>query len=100
MPNYAIAEDDMIVNVIVADTPVTAEAVTGLEAIEVQGGAPWIGWTLESEGWRSPRPFPSWDWDGTAWAAPVPYPADEAHYYWDEEQGDWTKYPVPEPVTE
>jgi hypothetical protein len=98
--DYAIVENDVVVNVIVADDQATAEALTGGEVMALTNGLPGVGWTLEAEGWRPPLPFPSWDWDGTAWAAPIAYPADEGHYYWDEEQGDWIEYVVPEPEPE
>lgn len=89
MTFFAIHDNAHIVNVIVADTQEVAEQVTGLSAIETTG-SPWIGWTLESEGWRPPAPFSSWVWGGSEWEAPVPMPAD-GDWYWDEDTLSWVE---------
>lgn len=96
MPNYAIHDGATVLNVIVADSLETAEQTTGLSALATDG-TPWIGWTMEVEGWRPPTPFPSWVWNNTAWEAPIPYPTDGGEYLWDEEQGDWAEVVEPEP---
>ncbi len=63
MPNYAIHDGNVVVNVIVADTPTIAQQVTGLNAIETTG-TPWIGWTRHKDGWRPPAPSDGeWEWD-------------------------------------
>jgi len=61
MPNYAMYQTDVIVNVIIADTKEIAQAVTGLSAIETSG-EPWIGWL--------------WDEAAQSWVAP-PEPEPE-----------------------
>jgi hypothetical protein len=104
MADFAIVNNGVVVNVIVADDEEIAEAVTGLDVLPVVGGVPGMGWTFEAEGWRQPAPFPSWEWDGSAWVAPIPYPSDGAAYAWDEEGGAWVEIilpdPEPAPVTE
>ena len=56
MPNYAIKDGSVIVNVIVADTKEIAESVTSLEAIEVTEEQPiGIGWTLINDEWQIPE---------------------------------------------
>ena len=93
MPNFAIHDGATVSNVIVADSQEVAESITGLSAIDVSDdGEPWIGWTMESEGWRAPSPYPSWVWGGSAWEAPVADPGDGS--YWDEDTLSWI---APEP---
>jgi hypothetical protein len=53
MPNYAIYKDNVILNVIVADSKEIAEKVTKYNAIETEGN-PWIGWTLIDGVWTEP----------------------------------------------
>lgn len=55
MNNYAIIENDQIVNVIVAESQETAAAVTGCLVMETNG-EPWIGWTLSGDAWIPPMP--------------------------------------------
>lgn len=87
MPNFAIYESNEIINVIVAESKETAELATGLNAIPATNGL-WIGWTLEEEGWRSPKPYPSWSWDGEMWVAPIPRPLNGI-WEWNEEFQEW-----------
>lgn len=90
MATFAIHDGQKVVNVIVADSQSVAEEVTGLSAIE-SSGTPWFGWTMESEGWRKPSPYPSWVWDGSDWAAPVERPSDteDGWYEWNEDSVSW-----------
>jgi hypothetical protein len=53
MTNFAIYKDDLILNVIVADSKEIAEQVTGMKAIQTEG-EPWMGWTLENDEWKPP----------------------------------------------
>lgn len=97
MPNFAIHDGSRVVNVIVADDVETAESVTGMSAVETEG-SPWIGWTMESEGWRRPTPFPSWTWDAGVgdYVPPTPDPGDGSS--WDEDSLSWiAPEPAPEP---
>lgn len=55
MPNFAIYKDNVILNVIVADSKQIAEEVTGASAIETDGN-PWIDWTLIDGVWTAPLP--------------------------------------------
>lgn len=95
MPDFAIHDGYTVVNVVVADSAEIAEVVTGLHAFETDG-VPWLGWTLESEGWRRPAPFPSWTWDGSDYVAPVSDPGDGS--YWDEGSLSWVAPAPVEPV--
>lgn len=53
MSNFAIYQDNVIVNVIVADSKEIAEQITGMSAIETNG-SPWIGWTKQGDTWVAP----------------------------------------------
>ena len=53
MPNYAIIQDNTVVNVIVAESKEIAEAVTGLSATETNG-EPWMAWELVDGVWVDP----------------------------------------------
>ena len=56
MANYAVIKDDIVNNVIVADTKEIAETVTGLTCIEYENvpGAPGIGWTYDGTNFSAP----------------------------------------------
>lgn len=57
MPNYAIHENGLVVNVIVAESQEIAETVAGLPAIQT-AGEPWLGWRLVDDAWVAPEPAP------------------------------------------
>lgn len=54
MPNFAIYKDNIVFNVIVADSKEIAEEVTGANAIETTGN-PWIDWTFVDGVWTAPE---------------------------------------------
>lgn len=108
MSDYAIYDkNNIVVNVIVAETPELAEEISGLNAIETNG-QPWIGWVLLDGVWTPPYedpwidariidgvwvqapPYESWEWDGNQWLPPVPYPQETGLFYqWDEPTLSW-----------
>lgn len=53
MKNFAVIENDYVINVIVADTLILAKKSTGLECVETDG-SPWIGWTRVDGKWVAP----------------------------------------------
>jgi hypothetical protein len=53
--NFAIIENDKVINVISADSQEIAEQATGLEALETTG-EPWIGWKRIDGIWVNPEP--------------------------------------------
>lgn len=55
MANYAIIENDVVINVIVAESKEIAEEVTGLEVVETIG-QPWAGWQRVDGEWVDPNP--------------------------------------------
>jgi len=56
MTNYAVIKDDVVNNVIVADTKEIAESITGLTCIEItpEPGAPGIGWAYDGVTFTAP----------------------------------------------
>jgi hypothetical protein len=56
MSNFAVIENGVVTNVIIADTQEIAEAVTGLTSIEVEQvpGAPGIGWLYDGSEFSAP----------------------------------------------
>lgn len=54
MTNYAIIEDNKVINVIVADSAELAAEVTGKEVVEATDGL-WIDWTRTDGVWSAPE---------------------------------------------
>ena len=55
MANFAVINNDVVTNVIVADTLEIAQELTGLECFETNG-SPWINWTRSGNTWIDPMP--------------------------------------------
>jgi len=57
MPNFAVIENDEIVNVIVAENQALAEQVTETECLEIENepGSPGIGWKRVKNKWINPN---------------------------------------------
>jgi hypothetical protein len=55
--NFAVIENDKVINVIVADTIEIAEEVTLLECIECDGSF-WIDWVRIDGQWVNPNEIP------------------------------------------
>lgn len=53
MANYAIIEDNKVINVIVAESAEIAIEVTNKEVLETTG-EPWIDWTRTDGVWSAP----------------------------------------------
>jgi hypothetical protein len=60
MANFAVIKDNVIENVILADTLEIAQEVTGLECIETNG-SPWTNWTRSGDTWIAPTEEPTND---------------------------------------
>ena len=85
---YAVIENDTIVNVILADENFVSESNLRLEKL-TKGG---IGWTLHNGIFIPPQPFPSWILNEEGeWVAPKPEPSN-GNYYWDESVQEWRDY--------
>jgi len=51
--NYAVIENDKVINVIVADSVKLAKDLTGKECIQCDGSF-WIDWTRTDDEWIAP----------------------------------------------
>jgi hypothetical protein len=76
MGNFAVIEDQTIVNVIIADAVEIAEEVTGKTCMLLEEGSRLgIGWFWDEANncYLSPKPYPSWTWNAETdqWVAPV-----------------------------
>lgn len=55
MANYAIVDNDTVINLIVAESLEDAESVSGHEAVEPVDGVPGIGWVRVDGVWTDPN---------------------------------------------
>ena len=93
---FAIIEDGIVVNAIVAEAMVIAQALLPdaqlLEVTEDTGSA-FIGGTVVDGKFVAPKPFESWtlDPDTKVWVAPTPMPEVEPGfvYRWNEQELEW-----------
>jgi hypothetical protein len=110
MAHYALIEDGVVTNVIVAEQDfIDTQSGTWVQTsyntsggIHLLGGTPLrknyagIGMTYDAErdAFYAPEPYPSWSLneDTCLWGAPVAYPSDaseEKRYTWDESTLSW-----------
>lgn len=96
---FAIYENNVIENIILAESKTVAESVTNKKAIRSVNGKPGIGWKLEENEWRSEKTFDSWIWNSELqeWTAPIPKPDPNKSYVWNEEDVKWDIPPQPFP---
>lgn len=102
MANYAIIENNIVTNVIVADTLEIAKTITGMSCIEstdINSASP--GGTYDGIYFTPPNPYPSWllNNDTRQWYPPIPVPDDGKLYLWDEENTSWKEEDIREPYT-
>jgi hypothetical protein len=94
MKNFAVIENNKIVNVIVCDALVIAQLLLPdlllVEETETTGKAI-IGGSLFGEKLIGPKPYDSWTLNETTykWDSPIPYPNDELSYVWNETELNW-----------
>lgn len=94
MKKFAVLENELIVNTIVADSKEIAEQVTGKTCIEFTNEPAETGGTYVNNKFISKQPYPSWVRVGeSAWEAPVKYPEvspeNPKRYIWDESVINW-----------
>lgn len=100
MANYAVTENGLVENVIVADSKEIAEELTGKECIEYTNENPiGIGWTWNESAttWAPPSPYPSWNYNNTnkTWEAPIAMPHEDGKFFgWDEETTSWLAFDI------
>lgn len=102
MANYAIIENNIVTNVIVADTLEIAETITGMLCIESTDlNSANVGGTYDGFHFTPPSPYPSWllNNDTRQWYPPTPVPNDGKLYLWNEENSSWKEEDTREPYT-
>lgn len=111
MAHFAKIENNIVTQVIVADTKEWCESALGGKwlqtsyntqgGVHVNGGEPLrknyagIGYTYDRErdAFIPPQPFPSWtlNEETCLWASPIPCPEDGKFYVWNEEKVAWVE---------
>lgn len=99
MPHFAVIEDNLVVNTLVADSLSDAQSVAGSSCVDLADKVAVIGSAYDSATQTftaQESPYPSWVQDGTSWKAPVAMPTDGRTYVWVESTTSWAeklKYP-------
>ena len=93
--SYAVMQDNVVTNVIIALTKEIAEDVTGRSCVKVtaQTGCPSVGSQFVNGKFRPLQPYPSWNWsEGHLWwEAPSALPDTENVYFWSEMTLSWER---------
>jgi hypothetical protein len=99
MANFAVIENGVVTNTIIADSKAIAEEITGATCVAYTTEPAEPGGTYVNKKFIKRQPFPSWVRDGESdWKAPVDAPAfDEEnpkYYTWDEATTSWVETPT------
>lgn len=101
MANYAVIDDNVVCNIIVADSKNIVEEMTGKSCIEYTDEYPLgIGWYWDdmANGYVMPAPHPSWiyNYELNVWETPIPMPEEEGKgFTWDEATVSWVSFDLP-----
>jgi hypothetical protein len=99
MAKFAVIENGVVINTVIADSKAIAEEVTGATCVEFTTEPAEVGGTYVNKKFILRKPYPSWVTDGDyGWQAPVEYPTtteeNPKHYTWDEETTSWVETPT------
>ena len=94
MKTFAIIENGIVLNTIVAESKAIADEITASNCVEYTTQPAETGGTYVNGKFIRVQPFPSWISDGdSSWKAPVDKPVfDEKnpkYYTWDESTTSW-----------
>jgi hypothetical protein len=107
MAHYALIEDGVVVNVLVAEQDfIDTQSGTWVQtSYNTQGGVHILQGTplrknyagvgmiydADRDAFYAPQPYPSWSLDENTclWEAPIAYPSDGLEYTWDEVTLTW-----------
>lgn len=99
MATYAVIENGVVINTVVADTKEIAELVTKKECLLIEDEntlGRFFYWDDTHKKYIPPSPLPSWVYDGNNWNPPIPMPEKEGKYYtWDEPTVSWLEFDAP-----
>lgn len=93
MPNFAVVENNIVTNVIIADSLESAEYASGKTCIEYTDTFPaGIGWTWDGSRFIYPKPHNGWILNANfEWEPPFEYPKDGKKYKWDDDLINWVE---------
>ena len=99
MSTYAVIENGIVINVIVAESKEIAEQVSEKECVEQTHENPlsvdWY-WNEQYSKYIPPSIFSSWIYDGENWTAPTPMPVEEGKFFtWDDNTASWVSNDMP-----
>ena len=100
MKNFAVIENNIVLNTIVCNDITTAQEITGKTCIEyTDKNFAYINGEYKNGVFIAPKPYPSWVLDSNnLWQPPVVYPAEiEGKYWqWNEETLGWISIAKPQ----
>lgn len=94
MANFAIIENNIVTNVVVADSLEDAQSANPDKILfDADSLGIAVGSFKENNIWYPAKPFNSWIWneEDLRWIAPVSPPEDDKAYYWNEDIVNWSE---------
>lgn len=92
MAKFAVIENELILNIIEADSKEIAESATGHTCIEFTDEPAGPGGRYVNGVFIQVQPYPSWVLNqDNIWEAPVPTPTEPGPWRWDEDSTSWVK---------
>jgi hypothetical protein len=93
--NYAIIENDIVVNVVIGDDEWAANQQSTLVELTDSDNA-LVGGKYIDGVFYKPKPYPSWVESGSGWAPPVPKPENIEGFgwMWNEESLSWVSLTI------
>jgi hypothetical protein len=95
MANFAVIENGIVLNTIVADSKTIAEEVTGATCVAYTTEPAETGGTYENNTFIKRKPYSSWVLEDNEWVAPVAIPEFDQEnpkfYSWNEETISWVE---------
>jgi hypothetical protein len=94
MNNFAVIENDQIVNIITCEALVIAQALLPNFVVKEESeftGKAIIGGKVVNEKFVAPKPYNSWILNEASleWESPIPYPTDGVSYVWNDSDLIW-----------
>lgn len=108
--SFAVLEEDIVVNIITADSLEHAEEFSGKKCVELtdevlEKRQAVLGAKYDGVFFKGPQEYPSWIWDDSSgsWIPPVPLPSDHEKiengmitiYQWFESTQEWISHTQP-----
>jgi hypothetical protein len=93
--NYAVIENDTVVNVVIGDDEWAANQQSTLVELTDSDNA-LVGGKYIDGVFYKPKPYPSWVESGSGWAPPVPKPENIEGFgwMWNEESLSWVSLTI------